>query len=172
MENLSGAMMVCEKLGISNNDFLLSMADFTGAARRQELIYESDKLLIYRDFAHAPSKVKATVQGFREFHPDKKLTAFLEIHTFSSLNRDFLPQYKNSLDGCDEAYVYFDPEVVSHKKLPPLDPEFVKSCFGNDKVRIITNKKELQDRISEAGKDEGILLLMSSGNFGETKLVG
>ena len=166
MENLVGAMKVCEKLGISNNDFLLSMADFKGAARRQELIFESEKLLIYRDFAHAPSKVKATVQGFKEFHPDKKLTAFLEIHTFSSLNKDFLPQYRSSMDLADIACVYYDPEVVSHKKLPPLDPEFVRSCFGEKNIIIITSKTLLQETIARAQSQTGILLLMSSGNFG------
>ena len=163
-------MKVCQVLGIPPKDFLISMADFTGAARRQELIFESSDLSIYRDFAHAPSKVKATVQGFREFNPGKKLIAFLEIHTFSSLNRDFLPQYKFSMDNADEAYVYYNPEVVNHKKLPELEPDFVKACFGNKNITIISNKEDLISHIKQAKKQKGVLLLMSSGYFGGVDL--
>lgn len=170
MENLTGAMLVCEKLGMERHDFLNAMSDFQGAARRQELIFESEDLKIFRDFAHAPSKVQATIDGFREFYPDEKITAFLELHTFSSLNQDFLPQYKDSLDKADHAFIYFDPEVVRHKKLPELDPGFVKKCFGNPEITILNSPVSLETRVREARQGKGILLLMSSGNFGGIKI--
>jgi len=166
MENLNGAMKICEGLGIKNETFLLSMKDFTGAARRQELIFQNEKLKIYRDFAHAPSKVKATVSGFREQFQNQKLTAILEIHTFSSLNKDFLPQYKESMNGADSAYVFYNPEVVRHKKLPALDKDFIKRCFDKKNLTILDDKSELETLMKKSIKGSGVLLLMSSGNFG------
>ena len=166
MENLNGAMKVCGSLGIKNEDFLVSMKDFKGAARRQELIFQSEKLKIYRDFAHAPSKVRATVSGFREQFHDQKLISFLELHTFSSLNKEFLPHYQNSMNGADIAYVFYNPEVVSHKKLPPLDKNFIKKCFKNNNITIIDDISKLESLMKLSVKDSGVLLLMSSGNFG------
>ena len=171
MENLNGAMKICESLGINNEKFLASMTDFMGAARRQELIFQNEKLKVYRDFAHAPSKVRATVSGFREQFQNQKLTAFLEIHTFSSLNKDFLPQYEKSMNGADSAYVFYNPEVVKHKKLPALDKDFILKCFDNKSITILDDKLELELLMKESMKGSGVLLLMSSGNFGGIDLL-
>lgn len=168
MENLQGAMQVCEQLGIDKKSFLNAAESFRGSARRQEMVYKDKDISIFRDFAHAPSKVKATVEGFREFFPGKKLIAFLELHTFSSLNKEFLPQYAGSLDLADQAVVFYNPEVIKHKKLPTIDPELVKSCFKNENIRVITDVKILKETFLHAKNESGILLMMSSGNFGGT----
>lgn len=171
IENLSGAMKVCASLGVSGNNFLSAMQSFKGAARRQELIFKDEKISIFRDFAHAPSKVKATTTGFKEQFPDKKLIVFLELHTFSSLNKNFLPLYKNSIKDADEAYVYFNPEVVKHKKLPELDKNFIKKCFNREEIKILNNFSELDSRLRESLENTGVLLLMSSGNFGGLNII-
>ena len=141
------------------------MASFKGAARRQELIFKNEKLSVYRDFAHAPSKVKATVRGFKEQFGDQKLIAFLELHTFSSLNKDFIPQYKGSMDAASKAVVYYNPEVVKHKKLPFIDKEDIKNSFGNDKLIAMDDAYELQKFLYEETDKECIVLLMTSGSF-------
>lgn len=167
MENLCGAMKVCRDLGITEFVFLKSMESFRGAAKRQELLYEDNDRKIFLDFAHAPSKVKATVSGFRENFPGQKLVAFLELHTFSSLNRKFLPQYRKSLEDADEANVYFNPEVVKHKNMKEMDKEFVYNCFEKPGLNIFTTAVELQAKLLD--KTSGIntiILIMSSGNLG------
>ncbi|MCK4921696.1 MAG: peptidoglycan synthetase [Bacteroidales bacterium] len=171
IENLSGAMQVCNCLGIANEAFLSSMIRFKGAARRQELIFESENISIFRDFAHAPSKVKATTAGFKEQFPNQKLTVFLELHTFSSLNKEFLPLYKNALYGADEAYIYFNPDVVRHKKLPDLDKDYIKKCFNQKEINVINNSSELEIKFKQSIENTGVLLLMSSGNFGEISIM-
>lgn len=164
MQNIAAALMVCRELGISDEMFYDAIESFRGAARRQELLAENEEVKVFLDFAHAPSKVKATVDSFKETYPEKKLTAILEIHTFSSLNREFLPQYQGSLDKADEAIVFFNPEVVTHKKLPALDADFVKQCFGKEGLKVIDSREELEETFS-ALQSEGIILFMSSGNF-------
>ena len=165
MENLAGAMKICSLLGVKKQDFLTSMTSFKGAKKRQELLSDNGKTKIYLDFAHAPSKVKATVEAFSEMFPDKKLTACLEIHTYSSLNKNFLPQYKGSLDKADEAALFYNPDVVAHKKMEPLSAEFIRESFDMQRLKVIDNKEELEGFITEKSNDDGILLLMSSGNF-------
>ena len=163
MQNISAARMVCRELGLNDEQFYEAISSFKGAAKRQELIAENTRQKIFLDFAHAPSKVKATLEGFRERYPREKITALLELHTFSSLNQAFMPQYSGTLERADEAAVYFNPEVVKNKQLPPLEPEFVKSCFGKPGLKVINKKESLENYIRT--RKEGICLLMSSGNF-------
>lgn len=165
MENLSGAMEVCAEAGIERKIFLESMATFKGAAKRQEMLAEGKGLRIYLDFAHAPSKVKATVAAFRSRFSGEKLVSVLELHTFSSLNQAFLPQYKGSLDESDEALVFFSPEVLKHKNLPPLDEDYVRKCFGRNDLIILNERESLQKYLASLNKMSGVVLLMSSGNF-------
>ncbi len=165
MENLAGAMKVCSLLGLKKQDFLSSMTTFKGAKKRQELLADNGKTKVYLDFAHAPSKVKATVEAFREMFPDKKLTACLEIHTFSSLNKAFLPQYKGTMDPADEAALFYNPEVVAHKKMEPLTPEFIRQSFDLPSLKIFDHGDDLKEYLNLVVKEEGIVLLMSSGNF-------
>jgi len=164
MQNISAAHFVCRDLGISDEQFYEAMSSFRGAAKRQQLLAESDTRKVYLDFAHAPSKVRATLKSFRETFPDKKIFALLELHTFSSLNKDFIPFYRNTMDQSDDAAVFYNPEVVLHKKLPPLDPAFVSTCFERKDLKILDSGEKLTDYFHSLGED-GIYLFMSSGNF-------
>ncbi|HYW94595.1 MAG TPA: Mur ligase family protein [Bacteroidales bacterium] len=165
MENLAGAMKIGGLLGVNKQDFLSSMKTFKGAKKRQELLSDNGKTKVYLDFAHAPSKVKATVEAFKEMFPDKKLTACLEIHTYSSLNKNFLPQYKGSLDKADEAALFYNPEVVAHKKMEALSAEVIRECFALPRLKVFDNREELEEYLGGKSSVGGVLLLMSSGNF-------
>ena len=165
MSNLEGARWICSQMGLTDEEFYEAIIEFEGASKRLEALFTSSSFKVYRDFAHAPSKVKATLDGTRETYPDSKLMAVLELHTFSSLNEEFIKQYKSSMDSADLAVVYFNPEVLKHKKLPPLSIEKVQAAFDNYELKVIDQSKELEDFvISSAGRHE-VLLLMSSGNF-------
>jgi UDP-N-acetylmuramate: L-alanyl-gamma-D-glutamyl-meso-diaminopimelate ligase len=165
MQNLAGAMQVCKLLGISKKEFLFAMTSFKGAAKRQERIAGNKKHDVYLDFAHAPSKVKATVEAFRQQFNDRKLIACLELHTFSSLSESFLEHYKNSMDLAHTAIVFYDPEVIAHKKLSLFTPEQVKKAFGRDDIIVLNNKDKLQDQLFKNKEENSVLLLMTSGNF-------
>ena len=165
MQNLAGAMQVCKLLGLSEKDFLFSMATFRGAARRQELLAQKGKRLVYLDFAHAPSKVAATVEAFRSQFKDKKLIACLELHTFSSLNTEFLPQYKSTMDLADEAIVFYDPQVVKHKKLPEFSSGEVIRAFEKKDLIVLQRPEEVEETLLNYSEDNCVFLIMTSGNF-------
>ncbi len=165
MENVGGAIEICRQLGISEEDFLTSIGSFRGAARRQELLAGNKDTAVYLDFAHAPSKVKATVEAFRERFPGKKLFAFLELHTFSSLNADFLPGYNGTMNAADEATVFYDPAVIRHKNLPSLSVGKVSGAFGNRNTKVITNIDEMEKHLLQVACKNSIILIMTSGNF-------
>lgn len=164
-QNLAGARALCQALGVSGAAFDEAIADFSGAARRLQAIEDTDESVVYRDFAHAPSKVRATTAGVRASFPDRRLLACFELHTFSSLNRDFLPTYAGALDAADEAVVYFDPAVLEHKRLPDLDPEEVKLCFGRDDLQVVTSREALEALWAGWQSEPRAVLLMSSGWF-------
>ncbi|HDR88361.1 MAG TPA: peptidoglycan synthetase [Bacteroidetes bacterium] len=166
MENMAGAYRVCRELGIGNNDFYRAVSTFTGAARRLEKLAENRHTAVYYDFAHAPSKVKATVQAMATRYPGRRLFACLELHTFSSLNPAFLPHYRGTLDMAHRAAVYYNPETVALKKLPSLLPAQIREAFGKPGLEVFTSVDSLWNRLQEetwAGRN---LLMMSSGNFG------
>jgi UDP-N-acetylmuramate: L-alanyl-gamma-D-glutamyl-meso-diaminopimelate ligase len=167
MNNLEGARWICNQMGISDEEFYTAIPDFKGASRRLELLDAGEKLRIYRDFAHAPSKVRATVQAVRENFPKHHLIACLELHTFSSLNPDFIGEYSGSMAAGDTACVYFNPEVVAHKKLPPLQSEQVKREFNEPGLQVFDNNQHLLAYLQEhIDPDQpSILLVMSSGSF-------
>ena len=168
LQNMEGAKMVCEQLGISNDEFYTAMQSFTGAAKRLELIHQSDNLIVYRDFAHSPSKLRSTVQAVKQQYDDRKSIAVFELHTFSSLDPDFLPQYSHSMDPADEAIVYFDEETLKQKNRV-LNAEEVKVNFGEG-VKVFSDPKLLQEEIYKLiGNEPAVLLLMSSGTFGGAK---
>lgn len=166
-QNLSGARALCATLGISPEAFDSAIADFTGASRRLEVLIDdpSKNFTVYRDFAHAPSKVRATTTGIRASYPDRRIIAAFELHTFSSLNPEFLPTYNGALDAADEAWVYFDPAVLEHKGLPALPPEAVQSAFGNPHLHVFTDSATLQSALEAENKENTVVLLMSSGWF-------
>ncbi|MCF8225250.1 MAG: peptidoglycan synthetase [Bacteroidales bacterium] len=164
MQNISAALMVCRELGLDDELFYEAIPSFRGASKRQQLMAASETKKVFFDFAHAPSKVKATLESFRETFPNEQITAILELHTFSSLNKDFLPQYEGTMNAADRGFVFFNPEVLKHKKFPPLELEFVKACFHDEKLEVINDQKELLNSIN-GFTEGGIYLFMSSGNF-------
>ena len=165
MQNLAGAIQICKLLGINENEFLLSMSTFKGAAKRQEHIAGNAHHDVYLDFAHSPSKVTATVKAFRQQFPDRNIIACLELHTFSSLNKEFLPLYKNSLDPADSAIVFYDPEVIMHKKLPMLYPDQIQSAFNRENLIVIQNRENIEPEIMKLKSKNSLLLIMTSGNL-------
>ncbi|HIP32476.1 MAG TPA: peptidoglycan synthetase [Crocinitomicaceae bacterium] len=164
LQNLMGAMNVAKEIGIPNDDFLNAMKSFTGAGKRLEKITENDSFVMYKDFAHSPSKLKATTKAVKEQYADRTVVACMELHTFSSLKKEFLPQYKDAMESADVAIVYYSPEVVQHKKLAPITKELVKDGFGGD-VLVLNQTEEVLDFIHEQNWNNAVLLMMSSGNF-------
>ncbi len=165
-QNLNGARLVCNELGIDNETFFDAIKDFEGAAKRLELIAKSGNSLVYKDFAHAPSKVKATVKAVKNRYPDKKIVACLELHTFSSLNEKFLDQYAGTMDLADEACVYYNPHALEMKRLPMLDPDTVKKAFGNENLEVVNSTGDVKKWLLDKKGVNTVFLLMSSGNFG------
>lgn len=163
--NIDGARLVCRQIGISDTDFYRAISSFKGASRRLELVTKNDRFAFYRDFAHSPSKVKATIEAVKKQFSHRKLTAVLELHTFSSLNENFLKEYNGSMNLADESIVYFNPHTIEHKKLNPLSEEQIKRAFGNDALITLTDSKKLLEYISSQSWKNKNLLMMSSGTF-------
>ena len=165
MQNLQAAMLACHCIGVAPDDFYREISSFTGASNRLEKICETETSVAYKDFAHSPSKLKATINAVRERYPEKKLIACMELHTFSSLMADFLPQYKDCMAEADIAYVYFNPKVIEHKQLTPITAEEVKQAFGTANVKVFTESLALQMQLQQLDYSNTALLMMSSGTF-------
>ncbi len=166
LQNMEGARLVCNELGISNEQFYEAIQQFKGAARRLELVAEGKETIIYKDFAHAPSKVQATTQAMKDRQPDRKLVACLELHTYSSLNKDFLPNYRHTLQAADHAIVFFKEHTLAIKKLPPLSIEEVHQTFDHPNLQVFTQSDALIAELNNINWSQTNLLFMSSGNFG------
>ncbi|MBP9159459.1 MAG: Mur ligase family protein [Flavobacteriales bacterium] len=164
--NLEGARHVCHQLGIGDEEFYTSIATFTGAAKRLEKLAEHGDKVVFKDFAHSPSKLKATVDAVREQFPNRKLIACMELHTFSSLSENFLDQYAGCMDAADRALVFYDPHAVQLKRLPPVPTERIQSAFKRDDLHVLTEPVALMGAVRKDMGDAGVLLMMSSGNFG------
>jgi UDP-N-acetylmuramate: L-alanyl-gamma-D-glutamyl-meso-diaminopimelate ligase len=165
LQNLNGARLVCEKMGIKDDHFIEAIKTFKGASKRLELVKQNEKSVIYKDFAHSPSKLQATTGALKEQFPKRELIACIELHTFSSLNQEFLKEYKNTMDKADKAYVYFSPKAIEHKKLAMLSKQDVQDAFAGDNVEVYTDSQELFSLIKQNKFENKNLLLMSSGNF-------
>lgn len=165
LQNLSAAMLVCQKLGVEPSKFYTSITSFKGASKRLELVMKNDTCAVYKDFAHSPSKLKATTNALKEQYPDRKLVACMELHTFSSLNENFLAEYNGAMSAADEAYVYFNPHTIAHKKLKPITPEQVREAFGGDNIRVFTDSKALFAELRSKTWISANLLMMTSGTF-------
>lgn len=165
LQNLMGAKLVCKALGVSETDFDKAISSFKGASKRLELVKKNEHTAIFKDFAHSPSKLKATTKAVKAQWPERELIACMELHTFSSLNKEFLQQYKNSMETADKAFVYYSPETIAHKRLEPISEEEVAAAFGSNNVKVFTDSKELLKEIEQFDWNEKNLLLMSSGNF-------
>jgi UDP-N-acetylmuramate: L-alanyl-gamma-D-glutamyl-meso-diaminopimelate ligase len=165
LQNLNGARLVLKELGISDAQFYEAIQTFKGASKRLELVKKTEQSVVYKDFAHSPSKLKATTKAVKDQFPNRKLIACMELHTFSSLNKAFLQEYENSMANADEAYVYFNPHTIEHKRLEALSPEQVKDAFASDNVTIFTDSEELVQQLKQHQWHNKNLLMMSSGNF-------
>lgn len=162
--NLTAARLACRQVGVTDEQFDEAIATFEGASKRLELVKKNDTCAVYKDFAHAPSKLRATIHAMREQYPDRRLVACMELHTFSSLTQEFLQQYAHSMDEADVRYVYFSQHALQLKKLPPLDPEEVKKAFGGN-VEVFTDSAAMVAKVKAMEWQRANLLMMSSGNF-------
>jgi len=165
LQNIQGARMICKQLGIKETEFLKAIEDFSGASNRLQKVAETSVSVAFKDFAHSPSKLRATVNAVKEQYADRKLVACMELHTFSSLQENFLPQYKGCMDKADVAYVYFNPEVIAHKRLQPISVEQVKAAFGKENLEVLTDAAELAAKLKKIDYSGKALLMMSSGTF-------
>lgn len=163
--NLEGARKVCEQLGVKSADFYTAISNFTGASNRLETIGKTESCTIFKDFAHSPSKLKATTSAVKEQFADRELFACMELHTFSSLNAEFLEEYQGAMDKADRAIVYFNPHTIAHKKLEPITEAQVKQAFDREDLEVYTDSKKLIDLLKQQDWKNKSLLLMSSGNF-------
>ncbi len=165
MQNIAGARLVCRQLGLSDEQFFRAIMQFGGAGKRLQLLGQKGQTSVFLDFAHSPSKVRATVQAVREQYPQRKLVACLELHTYSSLNRKFLVHYSHTMDGADQAVVFFNPQTIVHKRLEMITAEEVKQAFGKEGLQVFTERAEIEKYLGGVNWDNKVLLLMSSGNF-------
>ena len=166
LQNLAAAEKVWEILGKEEADFFQAASKFNGAAKRLEYLADRPEYTVIKDYAHSPSKVKAAVAAVREKYASHKLVAICELHTYSSLNKDFIPQYKDSLSSADVAIVHYDPHAMEIKRMPELSKEAVRSAFNNTELIITNDSHGLQSQIDKAGQENIVILMMSSGNYG------
>lgn len=163
--NLEGARIVCNQLAITDTGFYSAMQTFKGASKRLEIVSESDTSIVFKDFAHAPSKVEATLKAVKEQYPSRKIVACLELHTYSSLSREFLGHYKSTMDVADIAIVYFNPHALALKRLPNLTSEQVRTGFSRKDLEVFSDVKLLMTRLLSENWENSALLMMSSGDY-------
>lgn len=163
--NMYAAMLATEKVGISNEDFLVSMQSFKGASKRLELVKKTDSVSVYKDFAHSPSKLKATIEAVKDWFPNRKLVACMELHTFSSLTSEFLQQYKGTMDKADVSMVYYNKHAIELKRLPDLNKQDVYEAFDKQDLKVYTDVKDMLTDLHKIEMKDVCILMMSSGNF-------
>jgi UDP-N-acetylmuramate: L-alanyl-gamma-D-glutamyl-meso-diaminopimelate ligase len=166
MKNLNGAKIILDRLGITDEEFYEAIKHFKGASKRLEKLGENANTLVFRDFAHAPSKLQATTNATKMLYNNRRLIACYELHTFSSLNKDFLPQYEGTMEDADTAVVFYSPHTLEMKRLPAISPEEIKKAFGDDKILVFTEREQIVDFLLEQNWFQTNLLMMSSGTFG------
>ena len=171
LQNMEAARLACRQIGVTDQQFYSVIKDFPGASNRLQKIVETEKAVAFKDFAHSPSKLKATVNAVKSQFPDRQLIACMELHTFSSLTEDFLPQYAGCMEQADVAFVYYNPEVIQHKRLKEIDPEQVKNAFGGNNLEVFTDSAALQTKLRSLNYDNTALLFMTSGNFSGFQLI-
>ncbi len=169
LTNLNGARKICNSLGINDEDFYRAITSFQGADNRLTLVFKKGRGRLFKDFAHAPSKVKATLKAVKQQFPEQKIVVGFELHTFSSLNASFLKQYTGSLDMADAAFVYFNPHALELKRLPSISTETVKIAFNKNNLMVFNDSNAAVDWLKKEVTSETVLLMMSSGNFNGLK---
>lgn len=170
LNNLAGAKWICQHMGVDEDDFYEAISTFKGASKRLEKIAESTSSVIFKDFAHSPSKVRATTAAVKEQYPNKKLIACLELHTYSSLNADFLKEYNNTLFEADIALVFYSPEAVANKKLEEVSVDQIREAFNKEGLKVFVNPEEFKNELHQTDFNNSALLMMSSGNYGSLDL--
>lgn len=165
LQNLLGAVLVLEKMGIKKEQSLKALQSFKGASKRLELVKRTDSSVVYKDFAHSPSKLKATTAAMKNQYPERQLVACMELHTFSSLSKEFLSHYDGAMQTADTAIVYYSPQTLAHKKLAPISKEMVAQGFNQENLLVFTDSSEIVDYLKDQDWKNKNLLLMSSGNF-------
>lgn len=163
--NLNGARMVCNAVGITDEQFYKAIQSFKGAAKRLELVYKSEGFNFYKDFAHSPSKLKATTAAVKQQFAGRYIVACMELHTFSSLTEEFLNEYKGAMNTADEAIVYYNPHTIAHKKLKPITEEQVLKAFDRNDLKVFTESAAVVNYLKSKNWNNSVLLMMSSGNF-------
>ena len=166
LQNLAGAKWICQHMGIDEDDFYEAIASFTGASKRLEKIAENSQTVVFKDFAHSPSKVKATTEAVKKQYENREVIACLELHTYSSLNAEFLSEYKGALDLADKAVVFYSPHAVKIKQLDEVTTAQIGAAFGREDLIIFTNPKEFKGFLFNQKLEQKALVLMSSGNYG------
>lgn len=166
LNNLAGAKWICQCMGVDEAEFYEAIATFKGASKRLEKITESANKVAYKDFAHSPSKVSATTKAVKNQYPNRKLVACLELHTYSSLNAEFLKEYQGALDAADVAVVFYSPDAVKIKQLEEVTYGQIANSFERNDLIVYTNPTEFKDFLFNQNLDNSVLLLMSSGNYG------
>jgi UDP-N-acetylmuramate: L-alanyl-gamma-D-glutamyl-meso-diaminopimelate ligase len=166
LNNLAGAKWICQNMGVDEADFYEAIASFKGASKRLEKIAESKTKVAYKDFAHSPSKVAATTKAVKERYPDRTVIACLELHTYSSLNSEFLKEYQGALEYADVAVVFYSPDAVKIKQLEEVTYEQIATSFNRNDLIIYTNPKDFKEYLFNLNLENSALLLMSSGNYG------
>ncbi len=166
LNNLAGAKWICQNMGVDEADFYEAIASFKGASKRLEKIAEHNTTVAYKDFAHSPSKVSATTKAVKEQYPNRKLVACLELHTYSSLNAEFLKEYEGALAAADVAVVFYSPDAVKIKQLDAVSYDQIAVAFNRKDLVIYTNPKDFKDYLFGLNLENSALLLMSSGNYG------
>ena len=170
LTNLNAARLACGAVGVTDELFYNAIKTFKGASNRLELLRKNETCAVYKDFAHSPSKLKATVEALKVQFPQRKLVACMELHTFSSLTEKFLEQYAGAMDCADVGIIFFNPEAVAHKKLPPITSEMIFSAFNRSDLEVFHTSKKLEERILAIKATDTVFAFMSSGNFGGMKL--
>ena len=165
LQNLQGALEICLSLGLNKEEFYIAIQHFKGAAKRQEILAQSENSILFRDFAHAPSKLKATVNAVKNQFPERKLIAVQELHTYSSLNKDFIHNYAHTFDDADIAVIYLNPKAVSLKKLELMDEDTLKTGFQRKDILLFTDVDKLKAFLESQDFEKTNLLMMSSGNY-------
>ena len=165
LQNLNGAMEICRMVGISDEGFYSAIATFEGASKRLEIVARRSQGIVFKDFAHSPSKLKATSSAVKRQFPQHRIVACMELHTFSSLNPAFLEQYAHSMDEPDVAIVYFNPHTIAHKRLDPISVDDVKRAFQREDLIVLTDASLVEMILMESDWEKTHLLWMTSGNF-------
>lgn len=168
LSNMEGARLILNEMGLSNEDFYKAIQSFSGASKRLEKVFQQGEYTVFKDFAHAPSKVRSTSEAVKKQFPNKEVWAFLELHTYSSLQIDFLKEYRDALSSADHAVVYYSKETVTLKRLPPVSPENIKEGFARGDLMVVSERKELETLLKKTSKENAIFLMMSSGNWGSS----